>query len=1147
MTGASGSTGEPRAVWLREQIAAMDARVSELQNWLQGAQNELADLQARRTTLVDELNTVMAVGWSQPPPSEAPVSGVRPPDAPAPLGPALGPTDPRQPETSTRTVQNVLFVLGGLLLGTAAIAFTAVAWATFGEAGRAAVLASVTLLMLAIPLIALARGLTGTAETFAAVGLLLVLLDGYALWYIDIAGVQGMAGDRYAGIVTLVTAAVALSYRLTTRLVGPGFAALLVIQPALMLLVSPTANWTVSLAASASALVNVVAIAISRRGPATRALHGLAWGFMAIWLAVGLLSALAAELLGSTGRVTVSDRGLAGLAIVAVALVLVAGAVASPSSVLPRIAGGALVVALAIAVSGVVTAAAPGHQALLEAAVAAGLALLVAAVNPVLPVRVRPGLRVGSFLVTGVIALGVGLVALGAAADTVARSLQGDLGPTGPHPPATWQLPVAALLVALGFGVIARARTRTALVALAGLFAVLALPDSVALPWWAPAPIALAGAAVALAAALAGRTARATVGAGIAAAVLVAFAVLTAQAAAALSAWILAGVVLLGVGAAVSVGARADVGADRLALGGMALVVAQVSGPAVVGSAARAAGWANPQVALAAVVGLLAPFVILTAVSWRTRRAGPKPWAAALPRYAYAGFAASAVIWPAVATYAGPQPQPIYAAASLFALALGLTVLAPAETTRAGATVAFGAILAALPPAVVFAIILAPPVLTVVGGPFAWLGAVWSGRPAGVGLVPASYTPLWPATISDAVALAVLALASAAAQYAAGRSWARAVAGLAVGGPTAIIVALVATHAPWPAVPAATVLIGLIMIGLAGIAPLRAERTWIAAAQGIVYSGAGLAAALSTQWTTLVWLGAFLVTAAVLAAIGRSVGWRVAGSLAAVASAVGLAAAGGFAAELTARQVGFGVLGAAVLALVVDAWLGRVLRRRTERRALHAAAQAAGVVALLFTVGFPGYAAGVSVFWGLALGLRALSPGTGRAERARLAAIGAGYELLAWWLLLFARGVNLVEAYTLPLALVALLAGWAALRTRPELRSWVAYGPALAAGFGPSLAQIISVTGDPWRRLALGAAALGVVVLGSVTRRQAPVVIGGLVLIIVALHELVLLWQLLPGWIPLAVGGAVLVALAITYERRLRDLGRLRTALGRMS
>jgi hypothetical protein len=140
-----------------------------------------------------------------------------------------------------------------------------------------------------------------------------------------------------------------------------------------------------------------------------------------------------------------------------------------------------------------------------------------------------------------------------------------------------------------------------------------------------------------------------------------------------------------------------------------------------------------------------------------------------------------------------------------------------------------------------------------------------------------------------------------------------------------------------------------------------------------------------------------------------------------------------------------------------------------------------------------------------------------------------------------------VEAYTLPLAAVALFGGWAALRARPELRSWVAYGPALLAGFLPSLAPVLVSTAEVWRRLVLFAAAVVVIVLGAVNRRQAPVVVGGVVALVVALHELVLLWQLLPGWIPLGAGGAVLLFLAITYERRLRDLTRLRSSIGGMT
>ena len=138
-------------------------------------------------------------------------------------------------EASTRTIQTVLFVLGGLLLGTAAIVFTAVAWATFGVRGRALILGSFTALALAAPLFALRRRLVGTAETFAAVGLLLVLLDGYAAWYVNLFGVADGSVPGYAAAVCAVTAAVAAGYASATGLVGPRFAALAVAQPVLPL------------------------------------------------------------------------------------------------------------------------------------------------------------------------------------------------------------------------------------------------------------------------------------------------------------------------------------------------------------------------------------------------------------------------------------------------------------------------------------------------------------------------------------------------------------------------------------------------------------------------------------------------------------------------------------------------------------------------------------------------------------------------------------------------------------------------------------------------------------------------------------------------------------------------------------------------
>jgi len=60
------------------------------------------------------------------------------------------------------------------------------------------------------------------------------------------------------------------------------------------------------------------------------------------------------------------------------------------------------------------------------------------------------------------------------------------------------------------------------------------------------------------------------------------------------------------------------------------------------------------------------------------------------------------------------------------------------------------------------------------------------------------------------------------------------------------------------------------------------------------------------------------------------------------------------------------------------------------------------------------------------------------------------------------------------------------------------------------------------------------------------VIVGGAVLALLAVHEAVLVWDLVPRWIPLAMAGLLLVGLAMTYERRRREIVRLRVTVGRM-
>jgi hypothetical protein len=208
---------------------------------------------------------------------------------------------------------------------------------------------------------------------------------------------------------------------------------------------------------------------------------------------------------------------------------------------------------------------------------------------------------------------------------------------------------------------------------------------------------------------------------------------------------------------------------------------------------------------------------------------------------------------------------------------------------------------------------------------------------------------------------------------------------------------------------------------------------------------------------------------------------------------------------------------------------------------VEAAAHATALVALSLSREQARPTAGVLAIWGVAVGLTAL-----RKRLVPRVAVAAGLEGLAWIALLHAEQVDTLEAYTLPIASLAVAVGVLAARRREELSSWTAYGPALTAALLPSLAAVLIEPTIP-RRLLLGAGALLVVVAGAIWRKQAPVILGGFALLIVAVHELVLVWQLVPAWVPLGVGGLLLVGLAITYERRLRDLARLRDTVSRMS
>lgn len=173
-----------------------------------------------------------------------------------------------------------------------------------------------------------------------------------------------------------------------------------------------------------------------------------------------------------------------------------------------------------------------------------------------------------------------------------------------------------------------------------------------------------------------------------------------------------------------------------------------------------------------------------------------------------------------------------------------------------------------------------------------------------------------------------------------------------------------------------------------------------------------------------------------------------------------------------------------------------------------------------------------------------------RPDRRPVGYAAAALFVLATWVRLAAWDVETPEAYTLPVTVPALLVGALHRRRDPQTSSWTAYGPGLAATLVPSL---VAAWGDAhWSRpLLLGLAALLVTLLGARHHIQAPLLLGGSVLTLDALHELapylVQVTDALPRWVPPALAGLLLLALGATYEQRIRDVRRVREVLGKMN
>ncbi|MFE2299759.1 SCO7613 C-terminal domain-containing membrane protein [Streptomyces sp. NPDC059445] len=411
-------------------------------------------------------------------------------------------------------------------------------------------------------------------------------------------------------------------------------------------------------------------------------------------------------------------------------------------------------------------------------------------------------------------------------------------------------------------------------------------------------------------------------------------------------------------------------------------------------------------------------------------------------------------------------------------------------------------------------------------------GSAWTGAPADA-RDAVTYGLPWPADAVTAplVLALVAAVLAVAVRAAAWRPYA--LAGALTLAWATVFVLPATLELPYAA---ALSVHGLITAGLLGYARRTGPR--LTALVLALITSLGLAfLALASETATLTVLAALT---ALFAAAAPRPGLAPVAAPAALGYATALACAAGASLGLQPQHTALLVLAVPVAAALLAA--------RTEdvptTVSIEITGALAGLLAIALAVAEPALLATILALCGL------IAAGTAvRKDRRSVGHAAAVLFVLASWVRLASWGVGSPEAYTLPVTVPALFLGAFRRRSDSSVSSWTAYAPGLSVTLVPSL---FAAWGDgQWPRpLLLGAAALAVTLLGARHRLQAPLVLGGAVLVLDALHELapyiVQVVDALPRWTPPALAGLLLLGLGATYEQRIRDARRVREVLGRM-
>lgn len=435
------------------------------------------------------------------------------------------------------------------------------------------------------------------------------------------------------------------------------------------------------------------------------------------------------------------------------------------------------------------------------------------------------------------------------------------------------------------------------------------------------------------------------------------------------------------------------------------------------------------------------------------------------------------------------------------------------------------------------------PVLAIGSMPFlgslSWLIDVASVRSQAPWTTAPATTVVAPPTVATLVLAAAAVVVVAVVAAAVGRTDVAMITG--IGG---VMVIMVTTGlAAWPAgggvVAAATVAAG---------GAVALQRQMLPAVAALV-AGTLLAVALglSSEPATIGALTA--ATAVAAAAFGpivagqRTMDDAVAAIVAALftADVISLTAA-----TVAASTHDPGPVGVAVSVAAAGAWFlaGRIDDRRYLSVPVESAA-AAGFAAGLGSAAVDGTAGWLAGGFAV-LAVAAAGSATLRSDRPWMRWVATGAASASSWTLLADRGVDVVEAYTAPPALLILAMGAIALQRRPVVSSWWALGPGLGLLLTPTVVTVLDDPDDLARLLAVIALGSTLAIVGRVWRLQAPLVCGVAALTAVALTQHDVVTDVVPRWALLAAGGSLLLWLSVSYERQLQRLAAVRAGLADM-